>query len=102
MPSTSLRGNTNEDDVARAVRFLKMKLAFLSLNAPKTGGDHFGMSLDQFLVQRLGTEVVTAEIAEAYKVASGLGACERTVRRAVQRLGGVKLAKGRYLLPPKK
>ena len=92
----------SEEDVARAVRFLRMKLEFLKLNAPKTGGSTYGMSLEQFLSQFLGLEVASSEIAEQYKAASRMTVCERTVRRSIQRLGGVKTSKGCYHLPAKK
>lgn len=89
----------NAGDVARAVHFIGLKLAFLKMAVPTLGHAANGTSLSEFLSGKSGVEISPSEVVELYLAASGITISEKTALRHLQRIGATKVSHGRYLVP---
>lgn len=89
-------------DVVVAATFITMKLRFLAMTGvswvPASGEE--AVTPAEWVGRYRGEEVGSSEARAAYQQATGRSADERTFRRALIALGGVRTSKGRYLLPP--
>lgn len=98
-----LRSHATEDDVARAVRFLNIKLRFLEMleagTAQLSGRPDVQITLEAWLAKCAGKVVRSDDLATEYEAETGNLVNERTIRRRIQQLGAKQAGKGRWRLP---
>lgn len=94
-----------EEDVGIAAEFVRLKLAFLcrsacpSVQATRAQWSDPRKDREAWVAARRGAVVRPADLAVEYEAERGVPTHERTMRRAVQRLGGQPRGPGLYLLP---
>ena len=97
------RSYATEDDVARAVRFLNIKLGFLKMveagAVQLSGRPDVQMSPEAWLQKYAGKVVRSDDLAAKYEAETGNTVAERTMRRRIQELGAKKASKGTWRLP---
>jgi hypothetical protein len=91
-------------DIDVATVFLNYKLGFLRMKGTSYPTSMTGSTSPdaraEWFNRYAGREVRTQDVVNDFKEQTGQGMAERTARRRIMQLGGLRTGKGRYLLPP--
>lgn len=91
-------------DVDIAATFINRKLKFLEVEGTSYPTSVTGSTSSEergdWFAKYAGREVRSQDVVKDYREQTGQGMSERTARRHLQRLGGLRTGRGQYMLPP--
>lgn len=96
------RSHATADDVARAVRFLNIKLRFLDMleaGSVQLSGRPHVQTPEAWLAKCAGKVVRSEDLVAEYGAETGIVLHERTMRRRIQQLGAKQAGKGLWRIP---